>query len=99
MDTKTHLEGLTDAQSADTQSANAQTVDSRLIAYGMEVGALLSSSTTATWTEELWTMFSGLMLAQNEMGHMPKLGNTYFSFKELLEFFEKVERIRRGEVS
>lgn len=69
----------------------------RLIAYGQEVNALLSSSSAESWNRELWTMFSGFMLAQNETGHTPNLSNTYFSFKELLEFFEKVERIRKGE--
>jgi len=69
----------------------------KLIAYGREVNALLSSSSAESWNRELWTMFSGFMLAQNETGRSSNLCNTYFSFKELLEFFEKVERIRRGE--
>jgi hypothetical protein len=36
------------------------------------------------------------MLAQNEMSRAENLSDTYFSFKELLEFFEKVEGIRAG---
>jgi hypothetical protein len=82
MNTKTHASELSDA---------------KWIAYGKEVSSLLSSSTAESWTNELWTMFSGFMLAQTEMGRAENLSNTYFSFKELLEFFEKVEGIRKGE--
>ncbi|MCF2491236.1 hypothetical protein [Dyadobacter sp. CY347] len=70
--------------------------DAKWIAYGKAVNDLLSSSTAESWNRELWTMFSGFMLAQNEMGRSENLSNTYFSFKELLEFFERVERIRKG---
>jgi hypothetical protein len=69
--------------------------NAKWIAYGKEVSELLSSSTAESWTNELWTMFSGFMLAQNELGRNENLSNTYFSFKELLEFFEKVEGIRK----
>ena len=74
----------------------SESADSKWIAYGREVSSLLSSSTAESWTNELWTMFSGFMLAQNEMGRTTTLSNTYFSFKELLEFFAKVEEIRKG---
>ncbi|KAA6440611.1 hypothetical protein FEM33_08500 [Dyadobacter flavalbus] len=80
-----------------TETHANEAADWKLIAYGREVSALLSSSNAESWNRELWTMFSGFMLAQSETGHTPNLSNTYFSFKELLEFFEKVERIRRGE--
>ncbi|SKB61691.1 hypothetical protein [Dyadobacter psychrophilus] len=79
-----------------TEAHTNESPDSKWIAYGREVSALLSSSTAENWTNELWTMFSGFMLAQNEMGRSENLSNTYFSFKELLEFFERVEGIRKG---
>jgi len=72
--------------------------DAKWIAYGKEVSELLSSSTAESWTNELWTMFSGFILAQNEMGRNENLSNTYFSFKELLGFFERVEGIRKREL-
>ncbi|MCE7067940.1 hypothetical protein [Dyadobacter sp. CY326] len=80
-----------------TETRANESLDSKLIGYGREVAALLSSSSAESWTSELWTMFSGFMLAQNEMGRTTNLSNTYFSFKELLEFFEKVEEIRKCE--
>ena len=82
METKTHV---------------SESPDAKWIAYGKAVSDLLSSSTAESWNRELWTMFSGFMLAQNEMGRSENLSNTFFSFKELLEFFEKVEGIRKGE--
>ncbi|WP_026630491.1 hypothetical protein [Dyadobacter alkalitolerans] len=74
----------------------SESPDAKWIAYGKAVSDLLSSSTAESWNRELWTMFSGFMLAQNEMGRSENLSDTYFSFKEMLEFFEKVERIRTG---
>jgi hypothetical protein len=82
MNAKTHI----------SEPDNAKWID-----YGKEVSELLSSSTAESWTNELWTMFSGFMLAQNEMGRNENLSNTYFSFKELLGFFERVEVIRKRE--
>jgi len=79
------------------ETHSSESADLKLLAYGREVNALLSSSNAESWNRELWTMFSGFMLAQNEMGRSLNLCNTFFSFKELLEFFEKVERIRSGE--
>jgi len=81
----------------ETKTHAGESFDAKWIAYGKAVSDLLSSSTAESWNRELWTMFSGFMLAQNEMGRSENLSNTYFSFKELLEFFEKVERIRKGE--
>jgi hypothetical protein len=89
METKTHFDESADAQSADAS------MNLRLLAYGREVGELLSSSSAQSWIEQVWTMFGGYMLAQKELGHTPGLCDTFWSFKELLEFFEKVERIRK----
>jgi hypothetical protein len=82
MNTKTHIH---------------ESADSTLLAYGKEVGELLSNNPAESWSAELWTMFGGYIIALKDLGHAPNLSNTYFSFKELLEFFEKVERIRRGD--
>lgn len=81
-----------------TKTHASDSPDAKFTAYGKEVSELLSSSTAESWTNALWTMFSGFMLAQNEMGRPQNLSNTYFSFKELLEFFERVEGIRKREL-
>ncbi|MBO9614692.1 MAG: hypothetical protein J7619_18470 [Dyadobacter sp.] len=77
-----------------TSSTTFESSDSRLLAYGREVNALLSSDSADGMADELWTMFSGYMLAQKELGHCPEIANTFFTFKDLLLFFEKIERIR-----
>jgi hypothetical protein len=69
-------------------------LDSRLLAYGVEVDELLSMNNTETWTNELWTMFSGYMLAQKELGYSPNISKIFFTFRDLLLFFENVEMIR-----
>ena len=82
-----------------TNTHPIESTDSTLLAYGREVSKLLSSSSAETWRDELWTMFTGYIISLKEQGHAPELCDTYFSFKELVEFFENVERIRRGESS
>lgn len=77
-----------------TSTTTFESSDSRLLAYGREVNALLSSESADAMADELWTMFSGYMLAQKELGHSPEIANTFFTFKDLLLFFEKIERIR-----
>lgn len=72
--------------------------DTTLLAYGREVGKLLSSSSAENWRDELWTIFTGYIISLKEQGHAPELCDTYFSFKELLDFFGRVERIGRGEM-
>jgi hypothetical protein len=80
-----------------TETHTPESADSRLLAYGKEVGKLLSSSSAESWTAELWTIFTGYIISLKEQGHAPELCDTYFSFKELIEFFENVERIGQSE--
>jgi len=80
-----------------TKTHPIESTDSTLLAYGREVGKLLSSSSAESWSDELWTMFTGYIISLKEQGHAPELCDTYFSFKELVEFFENVERIGREE--
>jgi alpha-amylase/alpha-mannosidase (GH57 family) len=80
-----------------TETHTPEIADSTLLAYGKEVAKLLSSSGTENWTAELWTIFTGYIISLKEQGHAPELCDTYFSFKELLDFFAEVERIGRGE--
>ena len=63
------------------------------MAYGQEVKLLLSASDPASWTEDLWTIYTGFMLAQKELGYDPRIADTFCSFKELLFFFERVKEI------
>lgn len=71
--------------------------DSTLLAYGKEVRELLNGETPEDWAAELWTMFGGFMIAQKELGYSPEISNTFFSFKDLLFFFERIEKIRKAE--
>jgi hypothetical protein len=49
---------------------------------------------TEDWAAELWSMFGGSMIAQKELGYSPEISNTFFSFRDLLFFFEKIDKIR-----
>ena len=63
------------------------------MAYGQEVKMLLNASDPASWVEDLWTIYTGFMLAQKELGYDPRIADTFCSFKELLFFFERVKEI------
>lgn len=68
------------------------------MAYGREVKALLNVSDPGSWTEDLWTIYTGFhagprRLAQKELGYDPRIADTFCSFKELLFFFERVKEI------
>ena len=36
------------------------------------------------------------MIAQKELCYSPEISNTFFSFRDLLFFFEKIDKIRNG---
>lgn len=63
------------------------------MAYGREVKALLNVSDPVSWAEDLWTIYTGFMIAQKELGYDPHIADTFCSFKELLFFFERVKEI------
>ncbi|CAG5070019.1 hypothetical protein DYBT9623_02759 [Dyadobacter sp. CECT 9623] len=80
----------------DTRTHISEPSEAVLLAYGREVETLLSSSTPERWRMHVWDMFGGYILAQKDLGYTPELSNTFWSFKELVEFFEVVERVRDG---
>ena len=63
------------------------------MAYGREVMPLLNVSDPVSRAEDLWTIYTGFMLAQKELGYAPRIADTFCSFKELLFFFERVKEI------
>jgi len=67
--------------------------DATCMAYGQEVRELLSTSSPSVWADELWTIYTGYMLAQKELGYNPHIGETFCSFKELLFFFNRLEGV------
>jgi hypothetical protein len=71
--------------------------DAQLLAYGKEVSELLSSESPEEWTTDLWSIFGGFMIAQRELGHSPEISDMFFSFRDLLFFFEKINKIRSGD--
>ena len=77
-----------------TLSTTNESDNSTLLAYGKQVCELLNGETPEDWAAELWTMFGGFMIAQKELGYSPEISNTFFSFKDLLFFFEKLGKIR-----
>lgn len=91
------LHHTSDIDPMNTQTHPIEPTDATLHAYGREVGKLLSSSSAECWRDELWTIFTGYIISLKEQGHAPDLCDTYFSFKELVAFFENVERVGKGE--
>ena len=76
-----------------TQQTN-ESLDSTHLAYGREVAELLSQSHASSWVSDLWEIYSGYMAAQTELGHSRRANDVFTSFKELLFFFQRIEKGR-----
>jgi hypothetical protein len=75
-----------------TQTHSTESDDSVCMAYGREVQALLSMSSAATWADDLWTMYTGFMVAQKQMGYNPEISDTFYAFRELVFFFGRLQK-------
>jgi hypothetical protein len=67
---------------------SAESVDSQCMAYGQQVKELLSASSPEAWCDYLWSMYGGYVLAQKELGYSPEAPNVFWSFRDLLFFFD-----------
>ncbi len=79
-----------------TLTTTNESENATLLAYGNEVCKLLDGKTPEDLAAKLWTMFGGFMIAQKELGYSPEISKTFFSFKDLLFFFEKLGKIRNA---
>ncbi|WP_215232729.1 hypothetical protein [Dyadobacter linearis] len=61
------------------------------MAYGQMVNELLSASSADTWCEHLWAMYGGYVIAQRELGYGPDAPNVFWSFRDLLFFFQELK--------
>ena len=64
---------------------------SATLAYGEHVKALLTMNDPKEWVEDLWTIYTGFMIAQRELGHNPYASDLFCTFRELVFFFQKLE--------
>jgi hypothetical protein len=65
--------------------------DSPTLAYAERVKELLTMNAPAEWIEDLWTIYTGFMVAQSELGHNPRASDLFCTFRELVFFFQKLE--------
>ena len=65
--------------------------DSITLAYGEQVKELLAMNAPTEWVEDLWTIYTGFMIAQGELGHNPRASDLFCTFRELVFFFQKLE--------
>ena len=64
---------------------------SATLAYGEHVKSLLTMNDPKEWVEDLWTIYTGYMVAQSELGHNPHASDLFCTFRELVFFFQKLE--------
>ncbi|NIJ55019.1 hypothetical protein [Dyadobacter arcticus] len=67
------------------------------MAYGEKVKELLSASSPDAWCDHLWAMYGGYVLAQKELGYSADATNVYWSFRDLLFFFEGLPEKKMNE--
>lgn len=73
------------------KQTSPESPDSATLAYGEHVKTLLTMNDPAEWVEDLWTMYTGFMVAQGELGHNPRASDLFCTFRELVFFFQKLE--------
>ncbi|MDR6806078.1 hypothetical protein J2Y45_003270 [Dyadobacter sp. BE34] len=73
------------------QQTLSESPDSPTLSYADHVKALLSMNAPADWIEDLWTIYTGFMIAQGELGHNPRASDLFCTFRELILFFQKLE--------
>ena len=73
------------------QQTLSESQDSATLAYAAHVKELLSMNAPEEWIEDLWTIYTGFMISQSELGHNPKASDLFCTFRELVFFFQKLE--------
>lgn len=68
----------------------SESQDSATLAYGEHVKNLLTMNDPKEWVEDLWTIYTGFMVAQSELGHNPHASDLFCTFRELVFFFERL---------
>lgn len=59
--------------------------------YVEHIKTLLTMNDPAEWVEDLWTIYTGFMVAQGKLGHNPRASDLFCTFRELVFFFQKLE--------
>jgi hypothetical protein len=74
---------------------NGESPDSRQLAiYGQLVQDLLSQTDAKTWIEDLWSIYTGYTVFENSAGFNPRGSEIFMTFRELVFFFQKVEKMK-----
>lgn len=76
-----------------TPIANESPDSSRLAHYGQLVQDLLSQTSSEHWVDDLWSIYSGYMVFEKEAGYNPRGTEIFESFRELVFFFQKAEKL------
>lgn len=66
----------------------------RLAHYGQLVQDLLSQTSPDEWIDDLWSIYSGFMAFEKEAGYNPRCTEIFQTFRELVFFFEKAEKLK-----
>lgn len=73
------------------KQTSPESPDSAMLAYGERVKALLTMNAPGEWIEDIWTIYTGFMISQGELGHNPRASDLFCTFRELVFFFQKLE--------
>jgi hypothetical protein len=65
--------------------------DSTCMAYGKQVEELLSITDASVWIDDLWTIYTGYMVSQTEMGYNPRAADLFCTFRDLVFFFQRTQ--------
>ena len=77
-----------------TPITNESPDSSRLVHYGQLVQDLLSQTSPDEWIGDLWSIYSGYMVFEKEAGYNPRCTEIFETFRELILFFEKAQKVK-----
>lgn len=77
-----------------TPITNESPDSSRLAHYGRLVQDLLSQTSSEHWVDDLWSIYSGYIVFEKEAGYNPRSTEIFETFRELVFFFQKAEKLR-----
>jgi hypothetical protein len=74
-----------------TERIATESTDSTCMAYGEQVKELLSICDASAWIDDLWTIYTGYMVSQTEMGYNPRAADLFCTFRDLVFFFQRTQ--------
>ena len=73
---------------------SSESPDLKCEAYAEQIQQLFELNTPAQMAEHLWEIYSGFESYDHDAGHNPRRLDIFYTFRDLVFFFEKIRAIK-----